>query len=73
MLALLNQQDMLPEAGQAALATIQANEGNNFVLTSDMFTDRAAEVLIRHYDTWIAAAFRDGEANLRGLSILLDS
>lgn len=73
MLALLNQHEMLTEAGQAALATIQANEGNNFVLTSDMFTDRAAEVLIRHYDTWIAAAFRDGEANLRGLSILLDS
>lgn len=72
MLALLNQQDMLTEAGQAALATIQANEGNNFVLTSDMFTDRAAEVLIRHYDTWIAAAFRDGEANLRGLGILLE-
>lgn len=72
MLALLNQHEMLTEAGQAALATIQANEGNNFVLTSDMFTDRAAEVLIRHYDTWIAAAFRDGEANLRGLSILLE-
>lgn len=72
MLALLNQQDMLTEAGQAALAAIQANEGNNFVLTSDMFTDRAAEVLIRHYDTWIAAAFRDGEANLRGLGILLE-
>lgn len=72
MLSLLNQHEMLTEAGQAALATIQANEGNNFVLTSDMFTDRAAEVLIRHYDTWIAAAFRDGEANLRGLSILLE-
>lgn len=73
MLALLNQHEMLTESGQAALVNIQANEGNNFVLTSDMFTDRAAEVLIRHYDTWIAAAFRDGEANLRGLSILLDS
>lgn len=72
MLALLNQHEMLTEAGKAALATIQANEGNNFVLTSDMFTDRAAEVLIRHYDTWIAAAFRDGEANLRGLGILLE-
>lgn len=73
LLALLNQNEMLTEAGQAALSNIQANEGNNFVLTSDMFTDRAAEVLIRHYDTWIAAAFRDGEANLRGMSILLDS
>lgn len=73
LLTLLNQNEMLTEAGQAALSNIQANEGNNFVLTSDMFTDRAAEVLIRHYDTWIAAAFRDGEANLRGMSILLDS
>lgn len=73
LLALLSQNEMLTEAGQAALSNIQANEGNNFVLTSDMFTDRAAEVLIRHYDTWIAAAFRDGEANLRGMSILLDS
>ncbi|MNY27627.1 hypothetical protein D3C86_1615400 [compost metagenome] len=71
MLATLDQHSMLTESGKAALATIQANEGNDFVLTTDMFSERAAEVLVRHYDTWIAAAFRDNDANLRGLSVLL--
>ncbi|MNZ69661.1 hypothetical protein D3C78_879700 [compost metagenome] len=60
--------DMLTEKGQVALA--QGVE-DNFVLDSSMVTTGAAEVLARHYDTWINGSIRDGEANIRAIGVLM--
>lgn len=71
MLTMLNHHEQLTEKGQALLAHLRETDTKDFELTADMFSDHAAEVLARHYDTWIAAAFHDGEANLVSLSTLL--
>ena len=60
--------DLLTEKGQAQLA---AGVEDGFVLDSSMVTTGAAEVLARHYDTWINGSIRDGSANIMALAVLM--
>jgi hypothetical protein len=62
--------ELLSEKGQAAI-TSGVNE--SFELTSDMFLPSTGEILVRHYETWAAAAIRDGGANVRALLALVNN
>lgn len=42
-------------------------------VTSDMFVPETADVLVRNYSTWAAAAQRDGGANVRALLALVNN
>ncbi len=68
LLNFLGDHDLLTPEGQAI---VNSDQTVDFVFSSDLLQPRAAEVLARHYDTWISASLRDGEANLLALGILL--
>lgn len=61
--------NLLSEKGNAALT---GGVGEDFVLENDMFLPATADVLVRHYDTWVNAAVRDGSANTRALMALVE-
>jgi hypothetical protein len=61
--------NLLSEKGSAALT---GGVGEDFVLENDMFLPATADVLVRHYDTWVNAAVRDGSANTRALMALVE-
>lgn len=56
---------LLTEAGK------EAAQAEDAVLTSDMFDPVTAETLVNHFDTWLNAALRDGEPNIRSLMALI--
>ncbi len=68
LMSFLHTHDLLTEAGHDALLN---GLGDEFVFDDSMVAPRAAEVLARHYHTWIAASVRDGEANVRAMGVLL--
>lgn len=68
ILRFLGDHGMLTPEGQAIAENDQAVD---FVFSTDLMTPHAAEVLARHYQTWIGASLRDGQANLLSLGILL--
>lgn len=68
LMSFLHTQDLLTEAGHEALLN---GLGDEFVFDDSMVAPRAADVLARHYHTWIDASVRDGEANVRAMGVLL--
>lgn len=56
---------LMTEAGK------EAAQAEDAVLTSDMFDPVTAETLVKHFDTWLNAALRDGEPNIRSLMALI--
>ncbi|MCY1297647.1 hypothetical protein D9M70_470980 [compost metagenome] len=62
--------ELLSEKGSAALTS---GVDENFELTSDMFKPATGDILTRHYETWAAAAIRDGGANVRALLALVNN
>ena len=65
----LDSNGLLTAEGKAALETGITNE---FCLNSNMMVGAAGDVLVRHYDTWVAACIRDGETNTRSLAALMN-
>lgn len=62
--------NLLTEKGKEALL---AGVDENFVMTSDMFVPETADVLVRNYPVWAAAAIRDGGCNVRALLALVNN
>ncbi len=60
--------DLLTAGG---VAVAEQDDATDFVLSTDLMTDHAADVLVKHYETWINAALRDGEANMLSLGVLM--
>jgi hypothetical protein len=69
LMSWLDSNGLLTADGKAAL---EAEVNHEFCLTTNMVVDRAGDVLVRHYDTWVAACIRDGETNTRALQALMD-
>lgn len=68
LMSFLDSHDLLTEAGHDALMN---GIGDEFVFDESMVSERTAEVLARHYQTWMAGSVRDGEANTRAMGVLL--
>jgi len=68
LMSFLDSHDLLTETGHDALMN---GIGDEFVFDESMVSERAAEVLARHYQTWMAGSVRDGEANTRAMAVLL--
>jgi len=69
LMTFLGEHDMLTDIGQSALS---AGLSDDFAFDSSMVSPQAGEVLARHYQTWVTASVRDGDANLRAMGALLD-
>lgn len=69
LMSWLSANNLLTIDGQAVL---DAGVAQDFKLTTNMLADNAADVLVRHYDTWMAACIRDGECNTRSLAALMN-
>lgn len=69
LMTFLGEHDMLTDIGQSALS---AGLSDDFAFDSSMVSPQASEVLARHYQTWVTASVRDGDANLRAMGALLD-
>lgn len=69
MMGWLSEQGMLTADGQAVL---DAGIDNQTVLDTNSFTEKAGDVLIKHYDVWLAGSLEEGTANLRALEALLE-
>lgn len=63
--------DQLSSAGAQMIQEMNQGIPDSFVLSSELFTPKAADVMARHYHTWMAASLRDQDANLRSMSVLL--
>lgn len=68
LLQYLNDHGLLTTEGQSHL---DSTDSPDFVLSSDMMSDSAAEVLAKHHDVWVAGSLRDGQANLFAFGALL--
>lgn len=64
----LDSNGLLTAEGKAVMAN-GVNE--QFKLDTSMMVTAAGDVLVRHYDTWIAGCIRDGECNTRALAVLM--
>jgi len=64
----LDSNGLLTAEGKAAMGGA-INE--SFKFDTSMVVTAAGDVLVRHYDTWIAGCIRDGECNTRALSVLM--
>lgn len=64
----LDSNGLLTAEGKAAL---EAGVTQDFCLSSNLMVESAADVLVRHYDTWVAGCVRDGETNTRALGLLM--
>lgn len=69
LMAWLDSNGLLTADGKAAL---EAGVDHTFCLNSNMVVAVAGDVLVRHYDTWVAGCIRDGETNTRALAVLMD-
>lgn len=65
----LDSNGLLTAEGKAAL---EGGINQKFCLNTSMVVDAAGDVLVRHYDTWVAACIRDGETNTRALAALMN-
>lgn len=65
----LDSNGLLTAEGKAAL---EGGIDHKFCLDTSMVVDAAGDVLVRHYDTWVAACIRDGDTNTRALAALMD-
>lgn len=68
LMSWLDSNGLLTAEGKAAL---EGEINHEFCLNTNMVVDRAGDVLVRHYDTWVAACIRDGDTNTRALQALM--